>query len=78
MLTVSALVVEEGNVPDFFAKHYLNVVTSKAAADLLGAVYIACGYCFLRRAAHHRLAAEAGSQKVFLCVSKTRGQAIAS
>lgn len=78
VLTVSALAVEEGNMLDFFAKHHLNFVTSKAAAALLGAVYIACGYCFLRRAAHHRLAAEAGSQKVFLCVSKTWGQAIAS
>lgn len=77
-LPVTALAPEEGNMPDFFAKYYLNFVTSKAAAALLGAVYIACGYCFLHRAARRRLAAEAGSQKVFLCVSKAQSQAIAS
>lgn len=77
-LPVTALAPEEGNMPDFFAKYYLNFVTSKAAAALLGAVYIACGYCFLHRAARRRLAAEAGSRKVFLCVSKAQSQAIAS
>jgi len=40
-LSVAASAPEEGDVPDFFAKHHLNFVTSKAAAALPGAVYIA-------------------------------------
>lgn len=43
-LSLSASAPEEGDMPDFFAKHHLNFVTSKAAAAaaaLPGAVYIA-------------------------------------
>lgn len=40
-LSASASVPEGGTRPDFFAKHRLNFVTSKAAAALPGAVYIA-------------------------------------